>query len=127
MSLAVVMAVACLAGCEQPTVPGETYHKVSNAWPLFTFEKSEGIQDDGTKWKKEKGDAVFWLSTWDKEKRYDKDGFLIYRKEKSGFFPLWVTEIEESQEFRTKQGSVLILPYKSHRIKTAGEIGTLSE
>ena len=64
-------------GCERPLPPGETYHKVSSAWPLFDLEKSEGIEPDGSKWQKEKGDACCWLQTWEKEKRYDKDGFFV--------------------------------------------------
>ena len=110
--------VTFLGGCEQPVKPGETYHKVSAAWPLFDVEKSEGIEDDGTKWQKEKGDALFWLSTWEKEKRYDKDGFLIYRKERDGFFPIYTNEIEEDKEFRTKKGAILVFPYYSRRAKT---------
>ena len=60
--LAILLAIIVLmiplgTGCEQPTPPGETYHKVSSAWPLFDVEKSEGIEEDGTSWKKEKGDV----------------------------------------------------------------------
>lgn len=109
-------------GCEQTTIPpGETYHKVSSAWPLFDVEKSEGIEPDGSKWQKEKGDAICWLSTWEKEKKYDKDGFLIYRKERDSFFPLYTHEVEETKEFKTKQGNVLIFPYYSRRAKTLSQ------
>ena len=112
---------ALLLGCEQPLQEGQTYHRVSNAWPLWDQEKWEGENPDGTTWTREKGDACCWLSTWDKERRYDARGMLIYKKEKSGFFPLYSHMIEESDEFRLKEGNVLIFPYRSYRRKTAGD------
>lgn len=118
--LATSGSLVLLAGCEQPMMPGETYHKVSAAWPLFDLEKSEGIDDEGNKWQKEKGDAICWLINWEKERKYDKDGFLVYRKEHSEFFPISLTEVEEDKEFKTKQGRVLIFPYYSRRARTTG-------
>jgi len=104
-------------GCEQPLRENETYHKKAVAWPLFDVEKWEGINpEDGTRWKREVGDMLI-LATWETEERFDKDDFRIYRKEKSGFFPLWFTEIEESEAFVNKKGSVLIYPYESKRLK----------
>ena len=120
LALAAV-ALAVMAGCEQPKRPGETYHKLATAWPIFDLEKWEGEEPDGTKWEREKGDAICWLSTWEKEKRYDKDGYLIYTKENNSFFPLYSTKFEESPEFIHKEGTVLIFPYISHRVKTEGE------
>ncbi len=114
------LALLVFSGCQQPLRPGETYHKLTVAWPFFDVEKSEGIDENGIKWVKEKGDAVCWLATWDNEKRYDKDNFLVYRKEKGAFFPFYSNEIEESEEFRSKQGAVLVFPYKSYRVKTPG-------
>jgi len=114
------LALLVFSGCQQPLRPGETYRKLTVAWPIFDVEKSEGIDENGVKWVKEKGDAVCWLATWDNEKRYDKDNFLIYRKEKGGFFPFYFNEIEESEDFRSKQGAVLVFPYKSYRVKTPG-------
>ena len=115
------VALTLTAGCEQPQMPGETYHKLATAWPIFDLEKWEGEEPDGTRWEKEKGDAVCWLATWEKEKRYDKDGYLIYEKEKNGFFPLYSTKFEESPEFVHKEGTILLFPYISHRTKTEGE------
>ena len=113
----IVCAAVMLCGCHQMQ-PGETSHKVTTAWPLFDVEKSSGINpEDGSRWEKEKGDACCWLSTWDKEKRYDKDNFLIYRKEKSGFFPIWSAEVEETKEFKKRSGAVLIFPYQSYMTK----------
>ncbi|MCP4709000.1 MAG: hypothetical protein GY869_10270 [Planctomycetes bacterium] len=104
-------------GCEQPLRENETYHKKAVAWPLFDVEKWEGINpEDGTRWKREVGDLLI-LATWEKEERFDKDNFRIYRREKGGFFPLWFSEIEESEEFLNKKGSVLIYPYESKRLK----------
>lgn len=109
---------ASLVGCEQPLEEGQTYHRITNAWPLWSVEKWEGQEPDGTTWTREKGDACCWLSTWDKERKYDSRGMLIYKKEKSGFFPLYSHMIEESDEFRLKEGAVLIFPYRSYRVKT---------
>ncbi len=114
------LSIFVFSGCQQPLLPGETYHKLTVAWPIFDVEKSEGVDENGIKWVKEKGDAICWLATWDKERRYDKDNFLVYRKEKDGFFPIYSNEIEESEEFRSKQGAVLVFPYKSYRVKTPG-------
>ncbi|MBN2375760.1 MAG: hypothetical protein JXD22_05140 [Sedimentisphaerales bacterium] len=115
--LAVVFAFSLLTGCEQPLEPGMTYHKLSSAWPIFDLEKWEGVEEGGITWKREKGDACCWLATWENNERFDKEGFRIYRKEKSGFFPIYATEVEETEKFINKQGSVLFYPYKSQRIK----------
>jgi hypothetical protein len=114
------LALFVLAGCQQPLQPGETYHKLTVVWPIFDVEKSEGIDENGLKWQKEKGDACCWLATWEKEYKYDKDGFRVYRKEKDGFFPIYSNQIEETEEFRSKQGAILLFPYQSYRVKTAG-------
>ena len=107
------------SGCQQTPLPGETYRKIAVAWPIFDFEITKGISDDGSTWEKEKGDACCWLSTWEKEKRYDKNNFLIYSKEKSAFFPIFFDEIEESKEFREHKGAVLIFPFYSRKVKSA--------
>ncbi len=117
------LILACLGavlvgGCEQPNQKQETYNKKIVAWPLFDLEKTEGVNEDGTTWRKEKGDQICWLITWEKEKTYDKDGFVIYRKEKSAFFPLYSDEEEESAEFRIHKGMVLVFPFYSKRDKT---------
>jgi hypothetical protein len=119
--LVVGLVFAVLAGCDQPLGPNETYHKLTTAWPIFDLEKSEGIDENGIRWKKEKGDAICWLSSWEKEHRFDKDNFLVYRKERNTFFPLYTAEIEESEEFIHKWGSVLLYPYRSKRLKTPGD------
>ena len=111
------IALGFSSGCEQPLRENETYHKKAIAWPMFDVEKWEGINpEDGTSWKKEVGDILI-LATWEKQERFDKDNFRIYRKEKSGFFPLWFSEVEESEGFINKKGSVLIYPYESRRLK----------
>jgi len=106
-----------VAGCQETPLPGETFRKKASAWPLFEFEKTAGINEDGSRWEKEKGSAVCSLSTWAREKTYDKDGMLMYRKEQSGFFPLTSEEIEETRDFRRHKGAVLIFPYESYRKK----------
>jgi len=120
--LTVVLVWAIGAGCDQPLGPNETYHRLSTAWPIFDVEKSEGIDENGIRWKKEKGDAVCWLATWEKEQKFDKENFLVYRKERNTFFPLYSTEIEETEEFIHKWGSVLIYPYRSNRLKSAEQV-----
>lgn len=122
--LAMLVAVIWTVGCQETPLPGETYRKKAIAWPLFDFEKTAGINPDGTKWEKEKGDAICWLSTWEKERTYDQDGTLISRKERDGFFPLWSTEIEETQEFRHRKGAVLLFPHESYRKKGSVSGGT---
>ena len=119
IALASGLAALALAsvGCEQPLAEGQTYHKLHAAWPLFDVEKWEGVNEDGTTWKKERGDACCWLATWEKEKKYDKNGFQIYSKERSGFFPLFSNEKEESEEFTLKNGMFLFSPYESYRKK----------
>ncbi|MBN2210645.1 MAG: hypothetical protein JW709_04540 [Sedimentisphaerales bacterium] len=116
-----LLLIGCIiltTGCEQ-TIPGEIYRKKTVAWPIFDVEKSEGLNADGTKWQKEKGDACCWLSSWEKEKTYDNQGFLIYRKEKNAFIPIYWNEEEESKEFTYKKGAVLLIwPYESKRAKT---------
>ncbi len=120
-----VLAAICTfilfsSACEHTPLPGETYRKVANAWPIFDQEKTAGVTEDGGRWEKEKGDACVWLSTWEKEKRYDKDGFLIYRKEKDAFFPFYWSEEEENEEFREHKSAVLFLfPYYSRQAKSA--------
>ncbi len=78
--LLAVMVVA-IAGCQPGLQPGETSHKLSVAWPIFDVEKSEGISADGVHWKKEKGDAAFCLSSWEKLQKFDKEDNLVYRKD----------------------------------------------
>jgi len=107
-----------LTGCEQPLKENETLHMTMFIWPFLDVERWKGINpEDGTSWKKERGDAICWLSTWEKEQRFDKDGFPIYRKERSTFLPLWSTQIEESEAFINKKGSVLVFPYDSRQRK----------
>jgi len=120
VSSVVAVAFAGL-GCQQPLQPGETYHKLSTAWPLFDLEKWRGEMEDGTTYEKEKGDAACWLSTWEKEKRYDRDGRLIYYKKRSGFFPFFDHLEEETDEFTYKEGRILLSPYVTRRKKTGQE------
>lgn len=118
---AILAALAVLAGCEQPLAEGETYHKKTIAWPLFDVERSEGVTDQNVHWKKETGDAVVWLASWEKEERFDNEGFRVYRKERSTFIPLWNAEVEESEEFKSRKGNVLVFPYESYRKKDLDE------
>ncbi len=107
-----------LGGCEQPT-PGVTYSKDVNVWPFYTLKKMEGKDESNhIKWYKENGSCCI-LAGWEKEKRVDAQGFVIYRKEKSVFFPIAGGETEESEQAISKQGMVLLFPYKSYRDKTA--------
>jgi len=115
---ALFLLIFLSVGCQQAPQAGETYRKIAVAWPLFDFKNTKGVKEDGTTWEKEKGDACFWLSIWEKERGYDKDGFLIYRKEKSGFFPFYIDELEESKEFREHKGMVLLFPFYSRQVKT---------
>lgn len=112
-----VFSLIWVIGCQEAPLPGETYRKKISAWPIFEFEKTAGINADGTTWEKEKGNAVCWLSTWERERTYDQDGVLIYRKEKSGFFPINSDEIEETTEFRLHKGAVLLFPFESYQKK----------
>jgi hypothetical protein len=114
------MLVVMLVGCQRVPLPGETSYKKSDAGPLYCFEKIEGVNEDGSTWKINKGNAVCWLSYWDKEKIYDKDGFLIEAKEKEGFFPIWSSELVQDKEFREHNASFLIFPYESRRTSVAG-------
>ncbi len=113
--------VAALAGCEQKLQPGETYHKLSVAWPIFDVEKTEGVGENGVHWQKEKGDAACWLATWEKLQKFDKEDNLIYRKERKTFIPLYNAEVEESQQFTKTWGSVLFYPYSSYDKNAPGE------
>ena len=74
--------------------------------------------EDGTTYEKEKGDAACWLSTWEKEKRYNQDGRLIYYRKRTGFFPLFDHLEEETDEFTYKEGRILLSPYVTRRKKT---------
>jgi len=116
------VAAAVLAvwagGCEQPT-PGTTYSKDVNVWPFYTLKKTEGKDEaNNVRWFKENGSCCI-LAGWEKEKKVDAQGFVIYRKEKGIFFPIASNEVEESETMLNKQGSFLIFPYKSYRDKTA--------
>ena len=117
--LVVSVLMISSAGCQHTPLEGETYRKIAVAWPLFDFENTKGVNADGTRWEKEKGDSCFWLKTWEKERRYDKDDFLIYRKERDCFFPIYTDELEEDREFRDHKGAVLIFPFYSRKAKTA--------
>ena len=118
---AAVIALAGVMGCQQAG-PGETNRKISNVGPIFNLDKAEGVNEDGTTWKKEKGDACCWLISWEKEKKYDKDGFLVYRKEKDFAIPLLSgSELEETKEVYMKKGTLLLFPYYTRRAKTIGE------
>jgi hypothetical protein len=109
--------VMAVTGCEQPQ-QSMTYNKDVVVFPFYDLHRTEGVTADGVKWQKEKGDSCL-LAWWDKEKRYDKDGFLVYRKETSVFIPFGGSTIEEDPKSLRKEGSVLLLPYKSYRDKTA--------
>ena len=113
---ALLLLLALTAGCEQPLPPGQTYHKEVILWPIFDVKEWEGT-DAGTRWIKEEGDVCI-LGAWKKEKRYDDEGFLVYNREESIFFPLYSTQIEETEEFEHKKGSVLLWPYESYRDKS---------
>lgn len=121
--LGMVLGVAILGlttGCEQPR-PGETYRKVAVAFPIFDSEKTEGINPDGSKWTRDKGDVICFLGVWDKKKTYDKEGFLIERDEKSWFFPFASTEVHENAEKIHKKGSFLFWPNESVLDKKTGK------
>lgn len=122
-AITLVLALTCitlpiLTGCQQEPLSGETYRKEASAWPLFGFQNSKGVNEDGSTWEKEKGDAFAGLQTWDRQATYDKDGYVISRTEKSGFFPISSDEIEETREYRIHKGTVLLLfPFYSKRAK----------
>jgi hypothetical protein len=113
----VVMAVA-LTGCQPALQQGETYHKLTVAWPIFDIEKSEGVGQDGVRWTKEKGDAAFWLASWERTTKFDKCNNEIYDKERSTGIPFFNKEREESQQFIKTWGSVLFCPYQSYTDKS---------
>ena len=114
-----IFTLTCFLGCEQPLGPGITYHKKVVLFPIFDVEKIEGTDEDGTRWKTEKGDAVAAISIWEKEERYDKDNFLIYSKKKDVvLWGLFSSDEEETEEFRNKKGNILFWPHESKRLKT---------
>ncbi len=113
---AAVLATA--VGCARTPLPGETSYKKSVAWPIFDVEKIEGVDKNGTKWIKEKGDACCFLATWSKQYKYDKDHFLIYSKTHSAFFPFYSDDKEETPTFKEHNASVLFFPYQSRQLKT---------
>jgi hypothetical protein len=119
MSGLLAVMVVALAGCEQPLKQGETYHKVSVAWPIFDVEKSEGVSQDGVHWKKETGDAACWLSSWEKIQKFDKEDNQIYRKERKTFIPFYNAEMEKNQQGTKTWGSVLFYPYSSYNKSAA--------
>jgi hypothetical protein len=114
MFLLSAAALLALAGCERPLQPGETYHKLTVAWPLFDVEKSEGVENDLT-WTKEQGDAGFWLASWNVLRKFDKGGDRVYRKERKTFIPFYNVNVEEGDQFRKTWGSILFYPYRSYR------------
>ena len=116
--IVVGMSLSMLAGCNQPLKDNEILHSTMFFWPIFDIERWEWENPkDETRVKREVGDAAFWLSTWEKEEHFDRDDFPIYRKEHSAFFPLWSTEVEESEDFINKKGNILIFPYNSQQKK----------
>jgi hypothetical protein len=115
--LLVFSLFGAFSGCQEPQAT-TTYSKDVVIWPIYDLHRSEGLTADGVKWQKEKGDCVL-LGYWDKEKKYDKDGFLIYRKEKSLFVPFASSSVEEDQKSITKEGAFLFFPNKTYRDKTA--------
>ena len=105
-------------GCQQTPRAGETYRKGVFIWPIYVVEKSAGQTDDGSRWDKEKG-TILLLGFWEKEKRYDKNDFLNFRKETSTFIPFYSDQEEETKEFREHKGSILLFPYYSKKAKTS--------
>ncbi|GEM_PF-1099069 len=119
-----IFALTCFLGCEQPLGPGITYHKKTVLFPIFDVEKIEGTDPDGTRWMKEKGDACAAVVIWEKEDRYDKDNFPVYKKRKD--IVLWgliASDEEETDEFRNKKSNILIWPHESKRLKTVSDDG----
>lgn len=112
------VALVALAGCERKLEPGETYHKQAVAWPIFDVEKTEGIED-GLQWKREKGDAAFWLASWNRLHKFNKSGSEVYRKERKTFIPFYSVNVEESDQFKKTWGIILLYPYNSYRTKDA--------
>ena len=110
---ALALVAVALGGCEPALQQGETYHKLTVAWPIFDVEKSEGVGQDGVRWTREKGDAAFWLASWEKTKKFDKCNNEIYDKERSTGIPFFNKEREESQRSIKTWGSVLFCPYES--------------
>ena len=115
---AMAMMVVAVAGCQPAPQQGETYHKITVAWPIFDIDKSEGVGQDGVRWTKEKGDAAFFLASWEKTRKFDKYNNEIYDKERSTGIPFYNKEREESQQFTKTWGSVLFCPYQSYTDKT---------
>ena len=113
LGLLAMLAVAA-AGCEQKLQPGETYHKVSVAWPLFDVVRSAGVDSAGVHWEKETGDAACFLSTWETLKKFDNGDNVTYRKERKTFIPLYNAELEETPQYTKTWGSVLFYPYSSY-------------
>ena len=114
-----IVALTCFLGCEQELGPGITYHKKTILFPIFDIEKIEGADADGTRWKKEKGDAAAAVVIWEKEERYDKDNFLIYSKKKDAvLWGLFASDEEETEEMRNKKSNILFWPHESKRLKT---------
>jgi hypothetical protein len=116
---ALALMIVGLGGCQPGVQPGETYHKLTVAWPIFDVEKSEGVGQDGVRWTKEKGDAVFWLASWEKTQKFDNGNNEIYDKERSTGLPFYNAQREESQQFIKTWGSVLLFPYESYTDKNA--------
>lgn len=119
-----MMPWVLLCGCESHDFRNQTDYSVTTAWPLFDVEKRQGVKDDGVKWEYEKGDAFCWLATWEKRVEYSPDGTIVYRKKRSGFFPLFHEEIVETKGLTTKKGMILIYPYESEHKLDGGSKST---
>ncbi len=117
-----VFALTSFFGCDQPLEPGITYHKKTVLFPIFDVEKIEGTDPDGTRWIKEKGDACAAIIIWDKEDKYDKDNFAVYKRRKDlVIWGLISSDEEETEKFRNKKGNILFWPHESKRLKTMGD------
>ena len=105
---ALMMSLACLLllGCQQHK-PGSSHSSSCKLWPIFDVTKSEGVNDDGSKWLNEKGDAIL-VAHWNNRKTYDSNGLLVGFDDYSEVWPLFEARSSKKDGAKDASGTILL-------------------
>jgi len=106
-----IFAVICVlvvvsAGC-QTLGPGDSRQENCSLWPVLDAEKSEGVNEDGSRWIKENGDALL-VAHWNNHRTYDKDGLLIKCDDYSEIWPLFEARNQVNNGSKNASGRILL-------------------
>ena len=103
--IAIATVLLLSAGCGPKL--GTTHSSSIELWPIFDIDKSQGVNEDGSTWVSEDGDAVL-IVHWSDRKTYDTNGLVIECANDSEIWPFFNTSCAKGPDGKSSSGTILL-------------------